>query len=81
MKGLHSKYIVTHADGSPINCRCFVLMPETDHVAREAISTYADKTQNTKLAKDLTDWLLDIEDRVRDKYWDGDSSGYPGPRF
>lgn len=54
--GLRSKYEVLK-DGEPQD-GCFVLKPEEDPAAREALWTYADETDNDELAEDLKDWLL-----------------------
>ena len=43
MKGLYGKYIITKADGSPVdpNADYFVLRLDTDPAARHAARTYA----------------------------------------
>ena len=56
--GLHSKFEVLR-DGEPQE-GCFVLNPESDPAAREAIDTYAEATDNEALAADLRDWLASL---------------------
>jgi len=60
--GLRSKFTVLK-DGEPQG-GCFVLKPATDPAAREALSAYADATENESLEQDLNAWLdaLDGED-------------------
>ena len=54
--GLYSKYEV-RKDGERVE-NCFVLEPESDPVAREALWTYATTTDDEQLEMDLKDWLL-----------------------
>jgi len=58
--GLYGKYEV-YEDGEPVNS-CFVLEPESDKDAREALRTYADSTENDELAADLREWMDQLED-------------------
>lgn len=53
--GLYSKYHISKTDGSSIdeNALYFVLRLDTDPAARLAAGTYADATDNSKLAEDL----------------------------
>ena len=55
-QGLYDKYEVKK-DGEPVES-CFVLEPESDSAAREALWTYADETDDGELANDLKEWLL-----------------------
>ena len=56
--GLYNKYEVTR-QGELVE-GCFVLRPETDPVARDALATYALRTPDRELAKDLWDWMYQI---------------------
>ena len=58
-EGLYDKYEVTK-DGEPV-LGCFILEPKGDEAAREAIRAYADATDNDKLARDLTEWMDQLE--------------------
>ncbi len=58
-QGLHEKYEVTK-DGEPVE-NCFVLEPEDDEAALEALKEYARTTDNAFLAADLGYWIADIE--------------------
>jgi len=55
-QGLYDKYEV-NKDNEPVES-CFVLEPESDSAAREALWTYADETDDDELADDLKEWLL-----------------------
>jgi hypothetical protein len=61
MSRLHNKYIVTHADDSPIDPRAqyFVLRIDTDNAARVALGAYIQEIEFTdeELAEDLWRWL------------------------
>lgn len=56
-KGLYGKYIITKADGTPVNDRCFILKPDKDPVAVKALQTYAAATDDEQLRNDLYDWV------------------------
>ena len=56
--GLYDKYEV-YKNGEPVK-DCFVLEPEKDQAAREALARYAGSTTNESLAADIREWL-DIE--------------------
>lgn len=56
--GLYAKYEVTK-DGEPVE-DCFVLEPEDDSAAREALIRYAEETDNEQLAEELREWVTDI---------------------
>lgn len=60
--GLYHKYNITK-DGVPVGERCFVLKPESDPDALEALRTYAHITRNTTLKCDLITWIdkIDVE--------------------
>lgn len=55
--GLYSKYEVRRG-GEPVE-DCFVLEPESDEAAREALWTYAAETDNEELSEDIKMWLLE----------------------
>ena len=61
-KGLFDKYVV-EKDGEPVE-NCFVLEPENDEAAREAVYEYARATDNQKLASELRGWVLAIEEAM-----------------
>ena len=58
-KGLHEKYVVTK-NGFRVES-AFILEPQDDKAAREALRTYADCTENSELAKDLRNWVNELE--------------------
>lgn len=60
-RGLYVKYNVTKiSDGTTVN-NCFVLRPELDPAALEALKAYAQATPNKMLADDLYAWISEIE--------------------
>ena len=66
-KGLYAKYNVTKiSDGTTVN-NCFVLRPDLDPAALEAIKAYAQATPNKKLASDLYCWIADITSPINDR--------------
>ena len=56
--GLYAKYEVTK-DGESVD-GCFVLEPEDDSAAREALIRYAEETDDEALAEDLSEWVTDL---------------------
>ena len=61
-KGLFNKYtIINNETGKEVEGSYFVLKPETDEDAREAIRAYAYLTKNEKLAEDLFGWMYELE--------------------
>lgn len=59
--GLRRKYNVFKADtGEPVE-NCFVLRPERDVAARDALRAYIVATDNLELARDLDDWLNELQ--------------------
>ncbi len=64
-KGLYRKYRV-EKDGEPVE-NCFVLEPESDSAAREALIEYAEHTDDEDLAEDLREWVTDICTRDKDE--------------
>ncbi len=64
MSGLHKKYEVTrngnHVDG------CFVLRPETDTAALDALRRYVQVTTNRELADGLWTWIDRIQGITED---------------
>lgn len=76
--GLEDRYrIYKLRDGQevPVEGRCFVLKPETDGCAMDALDAYADacEGENPELAADLRRWLADISFRAA-------SEAFSGPR-
>lgn len=61
-QGLYQKYEVTR-DGEPVD-NCFVLEPESDAAAFEALRAYAGATDDPELAADLWDWISTLEDEI-----------------
>lgn len=59
--GLYEKYEV-YKDGEAVP-NGFVLEPESDPAAREALIRYADATDDHELAVDLRMWMDDLCDR------------------
>lgn len=58
MTGLYGKYDVRHADGSPLSPGfVFLLRPDRDLAAYDALMTYAASTRDKVLADDLYAWL------------------------
>lgn len=60
MDGLRDKYRVERHDdptGKHNDCRYFVLDPQHDPIAREALALYAARTSNADLRCDLRVWL------------------------
>ncbi|ELY73253.1 hypothetical protein [Natrinema pallidum] len=55
---LYEKYEV-RKDGDPVES-CFVLEPESDSAAREALIRYAEETDDEQLAEDLREWVTDL---------------------
>lgn len=56
--GLYAKYEV-RKDGEPVE-DCFVLEPERESAAREALIRYAKATDDEELAEDLREWVEDL---------------------
>ena len=56
-KGLKAKYLVFKADTGERVGNCFVLRPDKDPAAVEAIKAYARATDNETLAEDIYNWV------------------------
>lgn len=56
-KGLKAKYLVFKADTGEKVDNCFILRPDKDPVAVEAIRAYASATDNETLAEDIYNWV------------------------
>ena len=56
-KGLKAKYLVFKADTGEMVDNCFILRPDKDAVAVEALRAYAKATDNETLAKDIYNWV------------------------
>lgn len=74
-KGLKAKYLVFKADTGERVGNCFVLRPDKDHAAVEAIRAYAKATDNETLAEDIYNWVgkgepvqewISVNDRLPD---------------
>jgi len=60
-EGLYNKYTILK-DGEPVKDRCFILKPESDPAALEALRVYANSTDNVQLSTDLLNWIFVIEE-------------------
>ena len=56
-KGLKAKYLVFKADTGESVGNCFVLRPDKDPAAVEALRVYASATDKETLAKDIYNWV------------------------
>lgn len=56
-EGLKGKYLVFKADTGEQIVNCFVLRPEKDPAAVEALRAYANNTDNKTLAEDIYNWI------------------------
>lgn len=56
-KGLKAKYLVFNAASGKMIENCFVLRPEKDAAAVEALRAYANTTENKTLAEDIYNWV------------------------
>lgn len=56
-KGLKRKYLVFKADSGEMVENCFVLRPDKDPAAVEALKAYAKATDNEELAADIYKWV------------------------
>jgi hypothetical protein len=56
-KGLKAKYLVFKADTGAKVDNCFILRPDKDHTAVEALRAYANATDNETLAEDIYRWV------------------------
>lgn len=74
-KGLKAKYLVFKADTGERVGNCFVLCPDKDPAAVEAIRAYASATDNETLAEDIYNWVgkgepvqgwISVKDRLPD---------------
>lgn len=64
-QGLMVKYDVTKIeDGSQVN-GCFVLRPDIDSAARDALWAYTAATDNKLLAAEIQQWLLKLDGDAR----------------
>ena len=61
-RGVYGKYKIERTDGKPMKKGFrFVLSPEHDPAALEALKTYADKTENKQLAEELKHMIYAYE--------------------
>lgn len=63
--GIYPKYEV-RKDGEPVDGFVFVLEPESDEAAREALWEYVSETDDEELAADLKEWLLETVGTVEE---------------
>ena len=56
-KGLKAKYLVFKSDTGEKVDNCFILRPDKDSVAVEALRAYANATDNETLAEDIYNWI------------------------
>ena len=56
-KGLKRKYLVFKSDTGEMVENCFVLQPDKDLAAVEALRAYARATENEALAEDIYNWV------------------------
>ena len=56
-KGLKAKYLVFKADTGEMVDNCFILRPDRDAAAVEALRAYAKATDNEILAEDIYNWV------------------------
>ena len=56
-EGLKGKYLVFKADTGEQIVDCFVLRPDKDNIAAEALRFYAYTTENKTLAEDIYTWV------------------------
>ena len=56
-EGLKGKYLVFKADTGEQVVNCFVLLPEKDAAAVDALRAYANTTENKTLAEDIYNWV------------------------
>lgn len=61
MHGLYAKYNVTKVKDGSIVYNSFVLRPEIDPAARIALRAYAKATPSALLAKDIEDWMDELD--------------------
>jgi len=66
-EGLYHKYDV-FKNGELVRKRCFILIPENDPAACEALLAYAATTPNKQLCSDLIDWLIDIDPEFEERF-------------
>jgi len=65
-RGLYRKYrVIKRGTGQEITGPVFVLRPDRDPAAREALLTYARTTPNKVLAEDIESWLAAKEEEIR----------------
>ena len=62
-KGLKRKYLVFKSDTGEMVENCFVLRPDKDPAAVEALRAYARATDNATLSADIVNWVGEGEER------------------
>lgn len=71
-KGLYNKFTVINNETGEEVKDCFVLRPEIDYAARQALETYALCTPNKELMVDIYNWLNNIRDKIEKDYDTGE---------
>ena len=75
-KGLKAKYLVFKADTGEMVDNCFILRPDKDAVAVEALRAYAKVTDNETLAKDIYNWVGNGVTVQECGHWEDDHGDY-----
>ncbi len=60
-RGIYTKYEVRKIISGDIVEECFVLRPQKDLAARDALLKYAQTTKNSALAQDIMTWIKSID--------------------
>ena len=60
-RGIYIKYDVRKVETGEMVFDCFVLRPDRDAAARDALRFYAKVTSNRALAANLLDWIRQLE--------------------
>ena len=61
-EGLKRKYFVFKSDTGELVENCFILRPDRDETAKEALRAYARSTDNKQLAHDIFCWVGPLEE-------------------
>lgn len=70
MKGLIVKYDVRKVDTGELVNNCFVLRPDKDPAAIDALVEYARSTDNVELKRDIVAWLKQVTGREGVHYYE-----------
>ena len=67
-KGLYEKYtVINNRTGEQIKGMVFILRPDRDVVALKALETYVEYTGNIFLKKDLSDFIKQLNENVKER--------------